>query len=339
MVTGIVLAYVAMKLRPALWHRIAKKGIVLGGGLLLLPFIPFIRKEVNGNSNWVGYGPFTLQPSEFAKITLILWCALQFKKFFEKYENSGRPQGIQGNPGFPIAGGSLLILALVLAEKDLGSAAVVAGIIFGMLFISGIRILHIGFAGIVALAVGAALTVTNSNRLSRFKAIGNPFDPAIYKFAGWQPAHGLMGLASGGFLGVGLGASRQKWANLAEAHTDFIFSVIGEEMGLLGTILVVLTYGILLYAIFRVAINTKDLFEKFAVTGIGCWILLQVLINLFTNVGIVPVIGVTLPFISYGGSSLWATYIGIGFVLNVARRDPAVKAALSKNKKMAQVEE
>lgn len=187
--------------------------------------------------------------------------------------------------------------------------------------------------------MGAALTVTNSNRLSRFKAIGNPFDPAIYKFAGWQPAHGLMGLASGGFLGVGLGASRQKWANLAEAHTDFIFSVIGEEMGLLGTILVVLTYGILLYAIFRVAINTKDLFEKFAVTGIGCWILLQVLINLFTNVGIVPVIGVTLPFISYGGSSLWATYIGIGFVLNVARRDPAVKAALSKNKKMAQVEE
>ena len=103
-------------------------------------------------------------------------------------------------------------------------------------------------------------------------------------------------------------------------------------MGLLGTVLVVLTYGALIYAIFRVAINTKQLFEKFAVAGVACWILLQVLINLFTNVGIVPVIGVTLPFISYGGSSLWASYLGIAFVLNVARRDPTVKSALSRSK-------
>lgn len=330
MATGLVLAYVGMKMRPALWLKIAKKGIPLGAVALMLALVPGLKRSVNGNSNWIGIGPITIQPSEFAKLALILWCALQLKKYFLATE---RPAGFAGNPAFVIGGGSAVILALILAEKDLGTATVVAGIILGMLFVSGMRYLHIGIGLGLASIGGAALTLSNSNRLARFKAIGNPFDPAIYKFAGWQPAHGLMGLASGGLFGVGIGASRQKWANLAEAHTDFIFSVIGEEMGLLGTVLVVLTYGVLLYAIFRVAINTKDLFEKFAVTGIGVWLLLQVLINLFTNVGIAPVIGVTLPFISYGGSSLWASYLGIAFVLNVARREPAVKAAISRNKK------
>jgi len=329
MITGLGLAYVGMKMRPVLWNKLAKRGIQLGAFALLLPLIPGLKRSVNGNSNWIGVGPITIQPSEFAKLALILWCALQLKRYFERKDS---PTGIESHPAYSVAGGAAIILGLILAEKDLGTATVVAGIVIGMLFVAGISYFHIGIAGLIAAVVGGALTITNENRLSRFKAIGNPFDPAIYKFAGWQPAHGLMGLASGGFFGVGIGASRQKWANLAEAHTDFIFSVIGEEMGLLGTVLVVLTYGTLIYAIFRVAINTKQLFEKFAVAGVACWILLQVLINLFTNVGIVPVIGVTLPFISYGGSSLWASYLGIAFVLNVARRDPAVKAAISRSK-------
>ena len=329
MITGLGLAYVGMRMRPILWEKLAKRGIQLGALTLLLPLIPGIKRSVNGNSNWIGIGPITIQPSEFAKLALILWCAPQLKRYFER---KSAPTAIQSHPAFAVGGGAVLILGLILMEKDLGTATVVAGIVIGMLFVAGISWFHIGIVGGAAVAVGGALTFTNQNRLNRFKAIGNPFAPAIYKFAGWQPAHGLMGLASGGFFGVGIGASRQKWANLAEAHTDFIFSVIGEEMGLLGTVLVVLTYGVLIYAIFRTAINTKSLFEKFAVAGVACWILLQVLINLFTNVGIVPVIGVTLPFISYGGSSLWATYFGIAFVLNVARRDPAVKSALTRTK-------
>ena len=165
--------------------------------------------------------------------------------------------------------------------------------------------------------------------MHRFRAVLNPFDPAIYKFAGWQPAHSLMSLASGGVLGVGIGASKQKWANLSEAHTDFIFSVIGEEMGLLGTLVVLILYGVLLFAIFRVAIQTKDSFSKYAVTGIGCWLILQILVNLLTDVGIIPVIGVTLPFISYGGSSLVANFLGIAFVLNVARQENELRASLA----------
>ncbi|MSY99148.1 MAG: putative lipid II flippase FtsW, partial [Actinobacteria bacterium] len=115
--------------------------------------------------------------------------------------------------------------------------------------------------------------------------------------------------------------------NLAEAHTDFIFSVIGEELGLLGTLTVIFLFAILIYAIFRVAITTKDIFQKYVVTGIGCWLILQVLVNLMTDVGIVPVIGVTLPFISYGGSSLIANCLALSFVLNVASREPQFKAA------------
>ena len=196
-----------------------------------------------------------------------------------------------------------------------------------MLFISGIRLSHI--AGVVGLMGGgvAALVIAQPYRLRRFAAIGNPFAPAVYKFAGWQPAHSLMGLASGGLFGVGIGASRQKWANLSEAHTDFIFAVIGEEMGLLGTLLVVSTFAVLLYAIFRTALDAKDLFAKFAVTGVGCWILIQVIFNLSSVIGIFPVVGVTLPFISYGGSSIIAMFIGISYVINVSRQNIAVRSA------------
>jgi cell division protein FtsW len=146
-----------------------------------------------------------------------------------------------------------------------------------------------------------------------------------------------MGLASGGFLGVGLGASRQKWANLSEANTDFIFSVIGEELGLLGTLIVLLMYAALIYGIFRTALHTKDIFYKYACAGIGAWFLLQVTVNVGSDIGLLPVVGVSLPFISYGGSALLADFIGVGFVLSVIRRDPEVRAAL-RAKRQSQAE-
>jgi cell division protein FtsW len=133
-----------------------------------------------------------------------------------------------------------------------------------------------------------------------------------------------MGLASGGLWGSGLGASKQKWANLAEAHTDFIFSVIGEELGLLGTLLVLALYAALIYSILRVAIKTKDDFSRYVTAGIACWFIAQVVVNIGSVTSVIPVIGVTLPFISYGGSSLLANLIAVGFVLSVARRTPEI---------------
>ena len=319
-IIGLSLLLYGTYLKPALWERLAKLAFPIGVGALLLPIA--IGKTINGNKSWIGFGSLTIQPSEFAKFALILWCALQLRRHHEDLDS-----GEYSNPLWTLLGGAVIYIGLIMAGKDLGTAGIVAVIAFSMIYLSGLDakfvsgVVGVGFSGLLILAI------TAPNRLRRFKAVLNPFDPAVYKFAGWQPAHSQMALASGGFLGVGLGASKQKWANLSEAHTDFIFSVIGEELGLVGTIAVVILYAVLLFAIFRTAINTRDLFAKYAVTGIGCWLIIQVVVNLCTDVGLFPVIGVTLPFISYGGSSLIANLLGIGFVLNVCRRDPAVREA------------
>ena len=322
---GIGVSLVTMRMKLSHWEHLALLALPIGIIALMLPIL--FGVNVNGNRNWIPIGQFTLQPSEFAKLALILYCALQLRKHFER-----KARGVQSSAIGIVAIGTVIFLFLILLGHDLGTAIIVAGIVFGMLFISGTD-LKILFSITSLFAVGGlALAVTQPARLKRFKAVIDPFAPDIYKLAGWQPAHSLMSLASGGLFGVGIGASKQKWANLAEAHTDFIFSVIGEELGLLGTLTVVFLFAILIYAIFRVAINTKDLFQKYVVTGIGCWIILQVLVNLMTDVGIVPVIGVTLPFISYGGSSLVAKCLALSFVLNVASREPDFKAARSVHK-------
>ena len=141
-----------------------------------------------------------------------------------------------------------------------------------------------------------------------------------------------MGLASGGFFGVGLGASRQKWGNLAEAHTDFIISVIGEELGLLGTLTVIVLLGILIISIFRIALRAQDTMVRYTCAGIGCAIAAQSILNIGTATSVLPVVGVTLPLLSYGGSSLIATYLSLGFVLGAARRDPEIASVLKKDK-------
>ena len=192
------------------------------------------------------------------------------------------------------------------------------------MFISGAPFKYFVGIGICGLIVGGALVLTSTYRMNRFVALFDPFDERVYKFAGWQPAHSIMGLASGGLWGSGLGASKQKWANLAEAHTDFIFSVIGEELGLLGSLLVLTLYAALIYSILRVALKTKDNLSRYACAGIACWFIAQVTINIGSVTSLLPVIGVTLPLISYGGSSLLANLIALGFVLGVARRTPEI---------------
>jgi cell division protein FtsW len=319
---GILISYVTMRMDLLHWERLAKFALPIGVVALTLPI--FLGSAVNGNRNWIPIGPFTLQPSEFAKLALILYCALMLRKHLER-----KARGVSSNAVAIVSVGTVSFLLLILMGRDLGTAVIVAGIVFGMLFIAGTDLKVLSGISSLFLLGGLALAITEPARLKRFKAVIDPFAPEIYKLAGWQPAHSLMSLASGGLFGVGIGASKQKWANLAEAHTDFIFSVIGEELGLLGTMTVIFLFGLLIFGIFRIAINTKDLFQKYVVTGIGCWIILQVLVNLMTDVGIVPVVGVTLPFISYGGSSLVANCLALSFVLNVASREPQFIAARS----------
>ena len=330
LILGSSAAYWAFKVKGLIWPQIARYALSISIVILLLPFVPFLGKNINGNRNWIEIAGFTLQPSEFAKLGLILWCALRLRTL-------GQVPGSK-NLIFLIAPGLVAIELLILLERDLGTALLVLIIFGGVLFISGAPIKN--FVALLALGaiVGTAFILSSDYRMSRFAALFNPFDERYYKFSGWQPAHSIMGLASGGLWGSGLGASKQKWANLAEAHTDFIFSVIGEELGLLGTLLVLALFAALIYSILRVAIKTKDDFSRYATAGIACWFIAQVVINIGSVTSVIPVIGVTLPFISYGGSSLLANLIAVGFVLGVARRTPEISEGIkaSRMRKLSQ---
>ena len=312
--------YWAFKVQGAVWPRIARYALSISIVILLLPFVPFLGKNVKGNRNWIEIAGFTLQPSEIAKFLLILWCALQLRRIGE-YAGKKSPFWLI-SPGFAV------VEILILFERDLGTALLVLIIFFGILFISGAPIKHFIGIGVVAAIIGSAFVLSSNYRVSRFAALFDPFDEKYYKFSGWQPAHSIMGLASGGLWGSGLGASKQKWANLAEAHTDFIFSVIGEELGLLGTLLVLVLYAALIYSILRVALKTKDDFSRYATAGVACWFIAQVTINIGSVTSLLPVIGVTLPLISYGGSSLLANLVAIGYVLGVARRTPEISEGI-----------
>ena len=319
LILGAAAAYWAFKVQGAIWLRLAKVSLTISIFILLLPFVPNLGKNINGNRNWIEIAGFTLQPSEFAKFGLILWCAFQLRRI----------DLVAGkNPIGLILPGLVVIEGLIILEKDLGTALLVLIIFGGILFVSGAPIKHFIAVVILASVISAVLIFSNSYRMSRFAALFDPFDERYYKFSGWQPAHSIMGLASGGLWGSGLGASKQKWANLAEAHTDFIFSVIGEELGLLGTLLVLALYAALIYSMLRIAIKTKDDFSRYVTAGIACWFIAQVTVNIGSVTSLIPVIGVTLPFISYGGSSLLANLLAVGYVLGVARRTPEISEGI-----------
>jgi cell division protein FtsW len=324
-VISLPLGFLASRLSITHWQRLAKKSLMLALIALAVVQIPGVGKSVNGNHNWISLGFVDVQPSEIAKFLLILWAAYMLAT----RERSGV---VQANVLLLIAPGFAAAMVLILLGNDLGTASVFAAILAGLLWVSGVPmrlfafVTSIGFAGI------ATLIVTSPNRAQRFLVVLHPFATADYKNAGWQPAHSLLGLASGGLFGVGLGASRQKWGNLAEAHTDFIFSVIGEELGLVGTISVLLLFAALIFAIFKIAMRTHEPLVRYACSGIGCWMTIQVVLNIGSALSLLPVVGVTLPFLSYGGSALVSTYCGIGFVLGAARRDPRIYEELKRSK-------
>jgi len=319
---SIPMAWVLSRFSLARWKVIAQFSVMLSIGMLAV--VQVIGKSVNGNHNWISLGFIDIQPSEVAKFLMILWAGF----ILAKREGSS---AVSVNVITQIAPAFAVCLFLVLYGQDLGTASVFAFILAGLLWVSGVRlgvfasVIGVGFAGIAALIISAPY------RLLRFSVFLDPFAAGQYKNVGWQPAHSLLGIASGGLFGVGLGASRQKWGNLAEAHTDFIFSVIGEELGLFGTLATLALLCILLFAIFKIALRAKDPMVRYVSSGIGCWIAIQTILNVGSALSVLPVVGVTLPLVSYGGSALVATYMGIGFVVGAARRDPEIFAELKKS--------
>ena len=316
---GLCLGYVAFKMPTKGWRKLSPILLISSAAMLALVFVDGIGLEINGNRNWIHLGPITIQPSEFSKIALIIWGAFILAKVErgEFLRNQGTGALITGF-GF--------IAILILAGKDIGTVMVLTLILLGMLFISGERIPKLLLIGGICLAAIIALALLRPTLLLRLTAFLDPFSAAHYRGLGWQPAHSRMALATGGIFGVGLGGSRQKWGNLGpEAHTDFIFAVIGEEIGLLGTTIVLAAFFMIAWAGIKIAISTRDAFSRYAVAGVTIWIIAQASINIGSVTGVFPVVGLPLPLVSYGGSALISSMVGLAFILGVARREPEAK--------------
>jgi cell division protein FtsW len=214
-----------------------------------------------------------------------------------------------------------------MLQPDLGTTLIIAATVFLMLFVAGVRMRYLSAAAIVGGLVGMGLIMSADYRRVRFLSFLHPWQDV--KNTGYQLAQSLIALGSGGWTGVGLGASRQKWAYVPNAHTDFIFSILGEELGLVGEIVVLAAFGVLLYAGIRVAASARDVFGRLLAAGIVCWFGLQALINLGAVTGLLPITGVPLPFLSYGGSSLVVSLAAVGILVNIANA-PAREAARAK---------
>ncbi|QSR26100.1 putative lipid II flippase FtsW [Nocardioides aromaticivorans] len=292
--------------------------------LLLLALTAKVGVEVNGNKNWLDLGPVQIQPSEIAKLSLIIWAS-------HIYANKERRLGNLHQMLVPVVPGMVLATSMVVIGRDLGTALVFFALLVAMLWVVGApgKLFALAFSGVSVLALG--LAATDGERLARIYNFADPFKD--YHGTGWQPAHGLYAMASGGVFGEGIGASQQKWGQLPEAHTDFIFAVLGEELGLVGTLLVISLFLVLAYAGIRVARETKEPFVRYCTFGIVVWLLCQMIINVGMVLALLPVIGIPLPLVSYGGSSLLPTLAALGLVIGFARREPAAARALAQRRR------
>jgi cell division protein FtsW len=283
--------------------------------LVLLVLVLLVGRSALGNQNWIDVGPFTFQPSEAAKLALALWMATVLGA-------KSKLLGQTKHALIPVAPVAALVIGLILAGNDLGTAMIVMMITAAALFFAGVRLYVFGIGGIFLGAATAVLAITSPNRVCRILSWTGQ-TCADGSDLNYQSTNGLYGLASGGWFGVGLGQSRQKYSWIPEAHNDFIFAIIGEELGLIGTFVVLVLFGILGTAIYRVVVAQKDLFHRVLAGTIMVWLLGQATVNMAVVTGLAPVVGIPLPFISYGGSALLMSLCAIGVVLSLARAQMA----------------
>jgi cell division protein FtsW len=283
---------------------------------LLLVMIPGFGIEANGSRRWLGAGPLQFQPSELAKIALVLYAALLI---------AGQPTRVKSLYGVrPLIIVAALMAGLVVVEPDLGTAMVICFTLGALLIVGGVSMRHLAtlFAALVAVALIAALL--EPYRRARLTAFIDPWSDA--QGGGFQSVQAMIAIGSGGFFGVGLGESVQKLFYLPEAHTDMILAVIGEELGLAGMSIVLFFYGMIAYAGLRSARMAKDLYAKLVAAGITAVILIQATVNFFAVLGLLPLTGVPLPFISYGNSNLIVLLAAMGILINVSRQSAAKPA-------------
>ena len=278
-----------------------------------------------GNTNWVNIAGFTGQPSEILKVAMIIWMAAILADRIdqvEDYRTLMRPLGL----------GVLIALSLVMMGQDLGTMGVMVVIALGIVFLAGARLSHL-FTVVAVIAAGVAmLAMLSPSRINRIMTWFSGCTEEDYLGTCWQIVHSTYALGSGGVLGVGLGNSRAKWSWLPHAETDFIFAIVGEELGLIGTSMVILSFVILAVAMARLVRAQPDPFARLVTGGVMVWLIGQALINIAVVLEVLPVLGVPLPFMSVGGSALMASLIGIGVVMSVNRHD-AISVTAGKNRR------
>ena len=321
---GIPCAWVASRLPFGVVRSFAWPALLAAIVLLALVRVPGLGVEVNGNTNWLGVGPFVVQPAEIAKLAIVLWAAHIYARKDKRLDSFHEVF-------MPVVPGILAVIVLVVLGHDLGTALVLFAILLAMLWVVGApaRLFTISLTVIGAVALW--LASTSPERRQRLTNFADPFKD--FHNAGWQPAHGLFALSSGGIFGQGIGASQQKWGDLPEAHTDFIYAVLGEELGLVGTLLVIGLFLTIAYAAIRVATHTQDPFVRYMTFGIVVWLLGQMIINVGMVLALLPVIGIPLPLVSYGGSALVPSLVALGLLIGFARREPEAAQAIAQRKK------
>ncbi len=310
MVLGLIVGGVVYSIPMQFWHDYAK--YFIGLAVVLLVVTLMFAREVNGAYRWIRLGPINIQVSEFVRIAMIIYAA----SFLQKYQN-------QIHKSFSAMLRLLLVLGLIavliLKQRDFGSVVVISATVLGMLFLAGVCWVRFSIStGIVTILAIGFLLLGDSYRIDRLKTYMDPWADVYGK--GWQLINSLIAIGRGGVSGVGLGESVEKHHYLPEAHTDFIFSILAEETGLIGVTFLILLFAVIVWRAFKIANNADRVRMRFAsclAYGIGLWIGIQSLINMAVASGLLPTKGLTLPMISYGGSSVLASMILFAMLLRV----------------------
>ncbi|WP_251449481.1 putative lipid II flippase FtsW [Microbacterium sp. Marseille-Q6648] len=311
---GIPIMFIASRFPVKFFKRIAWPALIGAVIFQLLVFTP-LGVTANGNRNWIMIAGLQAQPAEFLKLALALWLGFVL---FRKRSLLTKWQHVF-IPVVPVAG---LVIATVLAGSDLGTAMVLFLIVLGALFFSGVRLRLFALPALLVLGAVAALAVTSPDRMRRIMSFLNPDCLADYYGDCYQPLHGIWGLAGGGIFGLGLGNSKEKYDWLPAAANDYIFAIVGEELGLIGCVVVLALFALFAVGAFHVIRKTDDPFVRIVSGAITVWIVGQALINIGVVLRVFPVLGVPLPFMSQGGTSLLSVLIACGVLLAFARSLP-----------------
>jgi len=309
-VVGAVAAIGASRLRYQVWQRLWVPVMGVTVGLLVLVLPALMGTVSGGSARWIDVGPFMVQPSEMVKFAMVAAVASILTAHLGHLDDTLRWAA-------PVAVLVGIVSLLILLQPDLGTASIVCATVFLMVFVAGVRLRTLAWTALVSSILAIGLIWIEGYRRSRLFSFLNPWaDP---QHTGYQVVQSLIALGSGHLFGVGLGASRQKWMYVPNAHTDFIFSIMGEELGLIGEIAVLALFGVMVFAGIRIAMRAPDPFGRLLAAGITGWLGLQALINLGAVTGLLPITGVPLPFISFGGSSLIVSLFAAGVLWSVGR--------------------